>query len=404
MQTVASRDLSTGIFAVLFGFMTGIVLPIATGLLNFRLAQAGADTKTIGLVYVISIPYALSFITTPLLEKLKIPYFFKIFGKSGPLLVILQAIMCLAVYLMGVFDLAYSLKTIVFLTFLMTVAGAAQENLFGAIRTRMAKGPMQGFVSGMHVTGCRMGMIFAGPVAIAASEFFSWTQIHTVISLTIAAFPAIVLTYLFNNKEQAEITVQQRAEIPWKELLVPMLFIVLYNAPDNMLVPMLNKFLLGRGFIGAEIAMAGKLFGYIGAAIGSILGSLIMRKISITSGLFWFGLIHAIAHSGYAFLADADKVISNLMAVTAIESVTGGMKIAACIGLTTALCSKSKSAGHYSFFSSALGISRALLPSITGIIASHLPWQFFFPLMSIIAIPSLLMVKRLNGILQNAVR
>lgn len=404
MRTIASRDLSTGLFAVLFGFMTGIVLPVATGLLNFRLAQAGADTKTIGLIYVISIPYALSFLTTPLLENLKIPYFSKVFGRSGPVLVILQAIMCLSVYLMGVFDLSYSLKTIVFLTFLMTVAGAAQDNLFGAIRTRMAKGPMQGFVSGMHVTGCRIGMIFAGPIAISASGFFTWTQIHTIISLTIAAFPAIVLTYLFNNKEQAEISAQQKAPIPWKDLLLPMLFIVLYNAPDNMLVPMLNKFLIGRGFIGTEIAMAGKLFGYVGAAIGSILGSFIMRKISITSGLYWFGLIHAIAHSGYAFLADADKAVSNLMAITAIESVTGGMKIAACIGLTTALCSKSKSAGHYSFFSSALGVSRALLPSLAGVIASQLPWKFFFPLMSIIAIPSLLIAKRLNRILQNAIR
>lgn len=402
MHNSNRKELSVGAISAVFGFMTGILLPVTTSLLNFRLAQAGANTITIGLVYAISIPYALSFLTTPILEKIRIPYFSSVFGALGPILAIMQMIICAAIYQLGIFDPIDFLWTIVGLTFVAALAGAAQDNLFGAIRTRIAKTSSQGFVSGMHVTGCRIGMICAGPVAIYASQFYSWGQIYTTIACAFALFPAIVLSYLFNNKQSFELTNQIPTNLSWREVLPVMLFLLLYNAPDNMLVPMLNPFLIGRGFVATEIASAGKLFGYLGAATGSIIGSFLMRRISIPAGLGWFGLIHAIAHSGYSILALAPKSIFTLLAVTAVESVTGGMKIAACVALTTALCSKSKSAGHYSFFSSALGISRAVLPPLTGVIAAHLPWHFFFVLMSFIAIPSLLMVKKVKGILQDA--
>jgi PAT family beta-lactamase induction signal transducer AmpG len=292
---------------------------------------------------------------------------------------------------------------------LVSSAGAIQDNFFGAIRIQMSKFVSQRFASSLYVTGCRLGMICSGPLAILFSTYHDWNQIYKAYALIIFCFPIIAVLYLSKHKAFIADATDQRKLLqqlrPEKAMLLSLLFVIFYNMPDNMLIPMLNPFLLGHEFTAAEIATSGKLFGYFGAAVGAIIGAWLIQRVNIVSGLLYFGLLHAVAHSGYAIIAMMDKSVSLLLIITAIESVTGGMKMAAGVILVTSLCSTSKHhAGNYAFFTSTLGLSKAIFPSFSGILASYISWPLFFVCISLFAIPSLLLIKKLPKILDNAPR
>ncbi len=396
-----------GSMSILFGFMAGFILTISTSTLNFRLAQANTGTVTLGLVSVVSIPYALSFILTVYIERIKIPYLSKILGNKASILVLLHLITGFFVYKIGSFDTNDSLILILLSSIMISSAGAIQDNFFGAIRIKMSKFVSQRFSSGMHVTGCRLGMICSGPVAILFSDSCGWNQIYTTYALIIFCFPCIALFYLTRHKNLLEDFVDQRKAIsqlkPEKSILLALLFVILYNMPDNMLIPMLNPFLLGQKFTATEIATSGKLFGYLGSAIGAIIGAWFMQRMTIVSGLLNFGFLHGLAHAGYALIAISEKSVPLLIGVTAIESITGGMKMATGVMLVTALCSNGKyAAGSYAFFTSILGLAKAILPSLSGVLASFLPWPWFFICITVFAIPSLLLITKIPRMLSNA--
>jgi PAT family beta-lactamase induction signal transducer AmpG len=396
-----------GSMSILFGFMAGFILTISTSTLNFRLAQANTSTFTLGLVSIVSIPYALSFVLTVYIERIKIPYLSKILGNKASILLLLHMIVGFAVYKVGKFDPSDSLVFILLASVIISSAGAIQDNFFGAIRIKMSKFVSQRFSSGMHVTGCRLGMICSGPVAIIFSDYFSWQDIYKAYALIILCFPLIAIFYLTRHKDVLEDSSDQRKVFnqlkPEKALLIALLFAILYNMPDNMLIPMLNPFLLENNFTAKEIATSGKLFGYFGATIGAIIGAWVMQRITMVSGLLSFGILHGLAHSGYTLIALAEKSVPLLAGITAIESISGGMKMAAGVILVTSFCSNAKySAGSYAFFTSVLGLSKAIFPSFSGILASYVPWPWFFVCVTMFAIPSLLLITKIPKMLSNA--
>lgn len=390
-----------GSMSLLFGFMTGFIQPIGGNTLNFRLAQENTNKITLGLISIVSLPYALSFILTIYAERLKIPYISKLLGNKTSTLLLLHIIIGFALYKLGHFNLSDSLGLVLLTSIIISAAGAIQDNFFGAIRINMSKLISQRFSSGMHVTGCRIGMICTGPLAILMSIHYAWSEIYTVCALMVFCFPIITILYLFRHKNfidtwaNDESVVQQF--IPKKSILLSLLFVVLYNMPDNMLIPMLNPFLLERNFTAAEIALSGRFVGYCGSVVGAILGSWLMQRSSIQLGLLRYGFLHGIAHSGYALLAFThEKSVALLLSITAFESITGGIKMAAGVMLVTSLCATGKNnAGNYAFFTSILGISKAIFPCLTGVLASLIPWPAFFVCMSLFAIPSLLLLRKL---------
>ena len=62
--------------AVLFmGFASGLPLPLTSGTLSFRLAEAGVSLAAIGLFALIGLSYNLKFVWSPIIDRAReIPY------------------------------------------------------------------------------------------------------------------------------------------------------------------------------------------------------------------------------------------------------------------------------------------------------------------------------------------
>ena len=94
--------------------------------------------------------------------------------------------------------------------------------------------------------------------------------------------------------------------------------------------------------------------------------------------------------------------IYSLFIVIGVESITGGMVMASYIAFITSLCKGKYSATQYSFFSSMMGISRSIFPSISGIISTNFGWNYFFLFITIITIPPLWLSVKVKKILSQS--
>ena len=401
-----------------FGIMSGFSIMISGNTLNFWLSKEKVDIKTIGIFAIISLPYAINFIWTPIFDIKKIPILYCILGQRLSWVLCMQVLLALTVYIMSRLNPYYDLIWVAIYGFLISLFASAQDTILGALRTEIVSKNHQGEIAGMYILGYRIGMLLSGSIAIYISQYISWNKVYQLFAITIAFFPFILILLIgdFNTRINKD-TVAFKEEdhnftISLVNLIIKILkpignlkyvslvltFLILYRLPDNFIATMINPFLIHIGYNEFEISTAGKLFGILSAIIGGFVASYIMKRKSIFDSLLIFGVIHAVSHILFIVQEFYGKNIYLLFIITGFESVSGGMCMAAYIAYIASLCSGRFRATQYSFFSSMMGLSRSILPTISGYIAVSWGWSVFYLFTTLATIPSLIMIIYLRNI------
>jgi PAT family beta-lactamase induction signal transducer AmpG len=150
--------------------------------------------------------------------------------------------------------------------------------------------------------------------------------------------------------------------------------------------------LLDLNFSVPQIATTGKLCGSIGAIIGGIIGGYLMQRFNIIQSLLYFGAIHTSAHLLLALQAIVGNNLLLYFITSISESVTGGMAMAAYIAFITSICRGKYKATQQGFFTSMMGVSRSIFPSLSGFMASTYGWLNFFLISFGLSIPALIIL------------
>lgn len=404
----------------LFGLMSGFTLMLSSYMLNYWLSFEKIDIRTIGLFSLISLPYAISFIWAPLFDTVKIPLLNPIFGQRTSWLLLVQLFLSICVYLISICNPHQNLLLIAVSSLFISIFASAQDSILGALRTELIEKKSQGEISGIYIFGYRIGMLLSSSGAIYISQYMSWNRIYQLCSFILITFPIIMILLnkhlkTINEKidnliiEDNNITpnIFGRIYIFTKKILKPVgsskyilsviILLILYRLPDNFISMMFNPYLLYIGYDSFEISTAGKLFGAISAMIGGLLATSILRKKSIYDSLLIFGAIHAAAHILYITQLYTGKNLYLLYLITGFEGISGGMTMAAYIAFIALLCDGEYRATQYSFFSSMMGFSRSILPSLSGYFVAYFGWTIFYLFTSIATIPALIMVVYLKN-------
>lgn len=385
----------------LFGFVSGLAIMLSGTSLNFWLAYQSIDKSIIGFFSLVALPYVLDFLWAPLFDKIiNFSLNYSIYT-----LLLMQIGLSISVYNLGYYLNLGDIKIIAFYAIIVAFLGSAQDTALGALRSIMSN---QKMTSNIYVFGYRLGMLISGPCAIYYSDIYSWQTIYRFVAYLIftTSFIIFIILYknIFINKKQIiknNITLESNSFRfsdlfkhigNYKFIIVILLFLILYRLPDNMVVPMLNPFLLEIGFTGKKIATIGKLWGMIGAIIGTIGINYIFKQASIIKSLFWLGLIHSASHSLFILVNHYGANDYLLFTIVGIDSITGGMSMALYITFITTLCKGRYRATEYAIFSSMMGFSRTILPATSGLIAVILGWDLFFLFISLAIIPALLLI------------
>ena len=405
----------------LIGLMSGFTIMITGNTLNFWLAKEEIDIKTIGVFALISIPYAINFIWAPIFDIKNIPILSKTIGHRTSWIVTIQAFLSLAVFSLSCIKPSENLFLFGIIALAISFFSSAQDTVLGALKTEIIDSTKQGQVSGLYVFGYRIGMLLSSSGAIYIATYIKWELVYELFSLVIIFFPITILLLVTekgidpinNSFLKAKILTDSKPGNLYYKLktliskilsslgnknyiVMILLFLILYRLPDNFINMMINPFLLHIGYDEFEIATAGKFFGIASAIIGGLLAGYIMKYFTIFESLIFFGVLHGFAHILFIIQEIYGKNIYLLFFVTGFESITGGMTMAAYIGYIASLCHGRFKATQYSFLTSMMGLSRSVLPAISGYIVATIGWKIFFLFTSIASIPSIFLVLYLK--------
>ncbi|NDY92974.1 AmpG family muropeptide MFS transporter [Ideonella livida] len=197
--------------------------------------------------------------------------------------------------------------------------------------------------------------------------------------------------------------------------------VVLYKLGDAFAVSLMTPFLLqGVGFTSAEVGLVNKLIGLWLTVAGALLGGALMLRLGLWRALMAFGLLQMFSNLGFWWLAVAGRsaeaallipafdwgvlrltqptpVDPGLLAVVALDNLSGGMGTAAFVAFLMSLTSQRFSATQFALLSALSAIGRVWVGPLAGVLSTAMGWPAFFVLSTAMATPALWLLWRLRA-------
>ncbi len=388
--------------ALLFlGFSSGLPLFLTSKTLQAWMTVEGVDLKAIGLISLVSVPYTLKFIWSPLLDRFVPPFL----GRRRGWLIVLQVALILAIAAMSLQQPRQALQLLSFNAVLIAFFSASQDIAFDAYRTDVLEPREMGAGAAVAVLGYRLALLVTGSLALILADRIPWSTVYLLMSVFMAVG---LLTTLWapepENPEQPPDSLADAVTLPFIEFfqrsgvlrgVLILLFIVLYKLGDALVNNMSTSFLLpptGLGFSQTEIGAIQGGMGLLATIVGTLAGGAFLSKIGINRSLWVFGALQAVSNLAYFVLAQVGKNYSVLVLTINIEHFCAGLGTAAFVAFLMSLCNPRFSATQYALLSSLMALSRDILVAPAGILAKATGWSWFFLISVLVALPGLLLL------------
>ena len=180
-----------------------------------------------------------------------------------------------------------------------------------------------------------------------------------------------------------------------------LLFVLLYKVGDTMAHSLSTNFYLEIGFSKTEIGTVVKFFGLGATLIGAFVGGVLSLKIGLYKSLIYFGVFQLIATLGFAVLFYTGDNIVMLIGVITLENLAAGMGYTAYLAFIANMTSKQFTATQFALMTALMSLPRTFLSGTSGFLVEILDWDMYFIFCSLIAIPALLILKKIRFIIKD---
>ncbi len=387
------------LITLVMGFSSGFPLLLTSSTLQAWMKDAQLDLGTIGLINLAGIPYSWKFLWAPLFDRFT-P--FKL-GRRRSWLLISQIGVLLTVASMSLFDPTQHLKLLALAAVLVAFFSASQDIIIDSYRVEFLPNGEQGLGSSMFIYGYRIAMLTSGAGSLFLADHLSWPTVYQIMSLGMVI--ALFCTLLISEPSQQTPPPRNFKESvidPFVEFFkrqgawTILAFILLYKFGDAMATSITMPFYRDLGFSKSEIGAVTKLFGFWATLVGTFLGGLWILRLQIKRSLLLFGVFQAISTLGFAVLALYGHNLVGLSVVILLENLSGGMGTAAFMAFMATQTNKKFTATQYALFTSIMGTPRTLFSSPSGYLAQSTGWVLFFIICSLIALPALWLIRKLD--------
>ncbi len=190
-----------------------------------------------------------------------------------------------------------------------------------------------------------------------------------------------------------------------REMLVVVVFILLYKLPDSTIGRMIKTFWVDQGLSTAEIGVVSYAVGAVLTVAGALVGGAFTTRWGIFKALLWMGIIQAFSNVGYVTVAAVHLphavlfLLPNgapltwhrigIYSASMFESFAQGMSTAAFLAFLTNLCDKEHGATQFAILSALFALTRDLAGAVTGFGVQAMGYAVFFAFTALLAIPPL---------------
>ena len=384
--------------SLVMGFSCGLPLLLTLSVLQAWMKEAGVDLATIGLFSLVGLPYTLKFLWAPVFDRYRLPFL----GRRRGWLLVSQLCLMAALIWLGSSDPARHPTLLALACLAVTFSSASQDIVVDAYRREDLSDRELGLGSSLYINGYRGGMLLASGAGLILADHIPFSMVYPVMALCL--LPGVLTTVLTPEPDVDSFPATLKSAVldPLKEYfgrpqaLWILAFILMYKIGDSMASAMTTPFYLDIGFTKTQIGAVVKLFGFWATLGGAIIGGIAIIRLGIARSLWVFGTLQALSTAGFALLAHAGPSLTALSAVVAFENLTSGMGTSAYVAYMASITDKRFTATQYALLSSLMGIPRVLASAPTGYLAEHMGWAPFFIFCTLIAIPGLLLLLRIQ--------
>ena len=384
--------------ALVMGFSCGLPLLLTLSVLQAWMKEAGVDLTTIGLFSLVGLPYTLKFLWAPVFDRYCLP----VLGRRRGWLLVAQLSLMAALIWLGSSDPVMHPTILALASLAVAFSSASQDIVVDAYRREDLPDRELGLGSSLYINGYRVGMLLASGGGLILADHIPFSQVYVIMALCL--LPGVLTTILTPEPgvESFPVTLKSAVVDPLKEYFSRqqafwiLAFILMYKIGDSMAAAMTTPFYLDIGFSKTQIGAVVKLFGFWATVGGTIVGGIAMIRLGIIRSLWLFGILQALSTAGFALLASIGPNVTALSAVIAFENLSGGMGTSAYAAYMASITNKRFTATQYALLTSLMGIPRVLASAPTGYLATQMGWWLFFILCTLIAIPGLLLLLRIN--------
>jgi PAT family beta-lactamase induction signal transducer AmpG len=397
LQVFKSRRIAA---VSVLGFSSGMPLSLTGGTLQAWMAVQGVDITTIGIFGIVSLPYTLKFLWSPLMDRFVPP----LLGRRRGWILITQVALMAGV---GVMASASPVETPLFLAvcaLLVAFLSASQDIVIDAYRTDVLRDKERGVGAAVFVFGYRIAMLVSGAVALVISEHLGWPRTYLLMAALMTV--GIAATLFSPEPPQRDIpprTLNEAVVGPLKDYFsrhaagAMLLLIVLYKLGDAYAGTLTTAFLIrGIGFSAGEVGTINKGLGLFSLIFGALVGGTLMIRLGLFRSLMVFGLLQAASNLSFTLLALVGKSYATLVFAVAFENITGGMGTAAFVSLLMSLCNTRFTATQFALLSSLAALGRVFVSPSSGYLAEAVGWPVFFFMTALAALPGLIMLWKLR--------
>ena len=432
IQSFADRRLFS-IFV--FGIASGFPWVMISSVMTAWLKDEGLSRTDISLFGSIFAVYAINFLWSPLLDRIRLP----LLGQRKGWIFLMQGIIVACCVMMSMLDASHSLFYVALFGLSIALCSATQDIAIDAYRIdiinddereKLAAG------SSMATAGWWTGYggLGALPFFIADWTGWAWNDIYLLLA---GVMGTIMIFTLFAQEPVTDRAAQLKAATeyyqkalgadpqsagfvqkagawffvtlaePFREFftrngtrlaLSLLLCIFLFKIGEAFLGRMSLQFYIELGFSKSEIGGYSKLLNWWVTILFSVIGGMVTIRYGIYRGLFIAGIAMAASNLMFSLMAwvGPDKTLFALTII--VDGFTAAWSTVAMVAFISLMCNRTFSASQYALMASLSVAGKNLLASGSGYIVDKLDgdWSTFFIITALMVIPSLLFLRAIK--------
>lgn len=369
----------------------GLPYGFFTQALPVLLRTAGLSLPQIGLASFLTLPWALKFMWAPALDQ----YQFKNFGLRRSWLIPLQLLSVVLYIALGCLSLSSGELTLILVSFLVSNALAASQDIATDGLAVDALGPRdRGWANSVQVAGYRAGMIVGGLVLLAYYPVIGWRGVmFTMAGLALACTLPVLLykeapRYSLPDKIQnpalnAVRFYLNRGALKWGCVLL------IYKFGHAAASAMIRPWLVDQSYSLPEIAqilgVGGFVAGFFGAVLGGYLGSRLSRARSLVS----LGALQVLGLASYLWPLLTEHAAWKVVTASALDNFTSGVATTILFTVMMDACNRARSASEYTIQACTVVVSQSVAAAVAGVAAQAFGYPVFFAMAAAFGVVSL---------------
>ncbi len=400
------------LISMVMGFVSGLPLLLTITLLQAWLTDENVSKSTIGLFALIGLPYSLKFLWAPIFDR----YVISKLGRRRGWLLLSQVLLIISIYFLGTTRPSLDLYNVALLSLAVTFFSASQDIVIDAFRRESLLEKEQTLGASAYVLGYRVGALAAGAGGLILADIFSYSSVYSIMAVIMLMG---VVTTLLASEPEVDVTPKTLKEAiidPFKEFfnryavgasnnfspILILLFVLLYKVGDTMAHSLSTNFYLEIGFTKTEIGTIVKFFGLGATLLGAFIGGAVSMKIGLYKSLIYFGIFQLIATLGFTLLYYSGDNVLVLITVISMENFAAGMGYTAYLAFIAHMTSKEFTATQFALMTALMSLPRTFLSGTSGYLVELMNWDLYFIFCSLIAIPALIILKKIKMIVEDA--